>query len=414
MKKPALLLSHLCLFSLGAGVAYLATSNDPAGTTSSEASRNETNARAARTASPDRSLQAPRTSGAERDSAIAKRASTGEDIQKLTNITDRFERERALMNYFERLSPEQFATTAEELQNTYHLGGENSAMRLLFNAWAKADPLAALDHIEANPKLTNNRGTVLETWAAGDPSSAENWAKDHHSGDGPNPHMPSVIAGIAATDLNYASRLTQEMPRSNERGSAIDAVSRALLASGVENALAFPDSITDEHLKGSFINTIAGHLGQKDPEAAASWVASLDNGGLQNRAAEGVARLLASASPELARDFVVSLLPEARARAAVPTVRAISRNDIPGAAEWINTLAGTPGYDRIVEEYVWSTNSRAPEQSAAWIRAIDDERRQTQIYHRMLGEWARSDAAAVRTWVAENEVPADVQRRFSR
>jgi hypothetical protein len=32
----------------------------------------------------------------------------------------------------------------------------------------------------------------------------------------------------------------------------------------------------------------------------------------------------------------------------------------------------------------------------------------------MLGEWARSDAAAVKQWVAANQVPADIRQRFSR
>nr|MCU0782257.1 hypothetical protein [Akkermansiaceae bacterium] len=64
--------------------------------------------------------------------------------------------------------------------------------------------------------------------------------------------------------------------------------------------------------------------------------------------------------------------------------------------------------------FVWSCDYRAPEQSAAWIRGIADPERQTRLYHRMLGEWARRDAAAVKQWVASNGVPPSVAERFLR
>jgi hypothetical protein len=77
-------------------------------------------------------------------------------------------------------------------------------------------------------------------------------------------------------------------------------------------------------------------------------------------------------------------------------------------------LVGTPNYDRVVEEFVWSCNSRAPEQSAAWIQGVTDPEQQRRLYHRMLGEWAQRDATAVKQWVTANNVPQDVLRRFSR
>ena len=81
----------------------------------------------------------------------------------------------------------------------------------------------------------------------------------------------------------------------------------------------------------------------------------------------------------------------------VATVPAMSRNDIAGIARWVSSLAGTPGYDQVVESFVWSCDERAPEQSAAWIRGVADQNQQTRLYHRMLGNWASKDAAAVRT-----------------
>ena len=92
----------------------------------------------------------------------------------------------------------------------------------------------------------------------------------------------------------------------------------------------------------------------------------------------------------------------------------MSASDITGTAQWVSTLAGIPNYDRVVEEFVWSCDNRAPEQSAAWIRGISDLAQRTRLYHRMLGEWARRDPNAVRNWVANNEVPSSVAQRFRR
>ena len=92
----------------------------------------------------------------------------------------------------------------------------------------------------------------------------------------------------------------------------------------------------------------------------------------------------------------------------------MSSKDITGTAQWVSSLAGTPNYDSVVEEFVWSCNSRAPEQSAAWIQGVSDPDQQRHLYHRMLGEWAQKDPAAVKQWVATNNVPDSVRQRFSK
>jgi hypothetical protein len=226
--------------------------------------------------------------------------------------------------------------------------------------------------------------------------------------------MAAVIRGIAGQDLATASRLAQEMPTSRERGEAVDAITRALFVQGIDAAMAYPASITEEHLRGGFVSSIANRLAAKDPAMAAAWLASMEQGEIQNRAARSVATALARVDTGSAASWVNALKPEARAEAARGIIPIMSSADIAGTARWVSGLAGTPNYDRVVEEFVWSCNSRAPEQSAAWIQAVANPDQQRRLYHRMLGEWAQRDAPAVKEWVTSNEVPADVVRRFSR
>jgi hypothetical protein len=178
--------------------------------------------------------------------------------------------------------------------------------------------------------------------------------------------------------------------------------------------MAFPASIQDEALRGGFVAAIANRLIDKDVNKAAAWIASMDQGDIQNRAARRVADALAKVDPKNAATWVATLKPEAKAEAARGVIPLMSRDDIPGTAQWVSGLAGTPNYDRVVEEFVWSCNTRAPEQSAAWIQGVSNPDQQRRLFHRMLGEWAQRDASAVKQWVTSNNVPPDVLRRFSR
>lgn len=341
-------------------------------------------------------------------------ASVPDRLAKLVRITDVTERQRALMDMVESLGPDQFAAVMDQYREMDHLGDSRGEMELILRGWAKADPMAALDYASNHPGSQYTSGTILSTWAGNDPAAAERWALDHYDGDGANPYLPAVIRGLAGLDLNAASRLAESMPRSRERGDAVDSITRALLLQGADAAMAFPATITDDALRGGFVATIAERLLNKDPEKTAAWVASMNEGDIQNRAARQVADALARTDPTKAATWVKSLKPEAQAEAARGVIPAMSRGDIEGTARWVTTLAGTPGYDNVVEEFVWSCNSRAPEQSAAWIQGVSNPDQQRKLYYRMLGEWAQKDAASVKQWVAANNVPDDVRKRFLR
>ena len=417
MKKSTVILSHACIFALGVAVAVVSKKESPDEAEQSGAQQNprmHVRAGADGHAGSDRQRAESRAGRASGDAGAGAKASPRETLGKINSITDTYERQRNLMDFLDGLSPGDFADVADEFQKLDHYGNTGTETELLFQAWAKADPMAALDYIDGNPDMARNQGNVLEIWAVSDAAAAEKWAIAKHTGEGANPYMAAVIKGIASYDLDKAFRMTQAMPEGRERGPAIDAVAKALLMQGTEAAFAFPDSIQDENLKGSFVLMISQNLAKRDPQAAADWVASMGSGELQNRASGDVAGMLARVNVDKARDFVSSLQPAARANAAAATVPSMSRDDIAGTARWVSSLAGTPGYDKVVESFVWSCDSRAPEQSAAWIRGVSDETQQIKLYHRMLGEWQKRDAAAVRTWVVQNQVPDSVRKRFGR
>lgn len=420
MTRSNLIFTHGAVFSVGIAAAMIINSvrnSDvaDAAETGGVTARSVSASAAARLDRAGNSAN-PRASRDARSGSVISKGSTGgpavERLAGIVRITDSFERQRALMSLIESLGAGEFAAVAEQFRQLDHLGDSRGEYELLLNGWAKADPLAALDYVGANGG--RGRGTILSSWAGNDPAAAEQWARDSHKGDGANPYMADVIRGIAGHDLASASRLAQEMPSSRERGNAIESITRALLVEGMDAAMAYPAGIKDTHLRGSFVSEIAERLARKDPSKAADWIASMGEGAVQSRAAREVGGALAQLDPKAAASWVSKLKPEAQSEAARGVIPVMSRDDIAGTAQWVSGLAGAPNYDRVVEEFVWSCNSRAPEQSAAWIQGVADQDRQRRLYHRMLGEWAQRDAAAVKQWVASNEVPADVLRRFSR
>ena len=337
-----------------------------------------------------------------------------DQLADIVRMTDVSARQRAMMDLVDRLGPGEFAAVADQFRQLDHLGDSGGEYDLILRGWAKADPLTALEYVGKFPNSRAGSATILSTWAGKDPASAEKWALDHHEGDGPNPYMAAVIRGIAGNNVMEASRLAQTMPQSGERAEAVNAITRALFLQGGDAAMAFPASIKDDMLRGGFVAAIADRLIKKDPDKAAAWIASKKQGDDQNRASHNVAEALAKEDTTKAAAWVSTLKPEAQVEAARGVIPIMSSADIAGTAKWVSSLAGTPNYDNAVEEFVWSCNTRAPEQSAAWIMGVSDPDQQRRLYHRMLGEWAQHDAAAVKQWVASNNVPPDVLRRFSR
>ncbi len=420
MNRSNLVLTHVAVFAIGITAAMIV--NRTRSTSDLGDGGSDVNLTNSRSLSPRyNELSSSRTisggstlSGREARTSSQKQTGTpAERLTAITRITDSLDRQRALIDLIDQLEPTEFASVADQFRELDHLGNNGNEYRLILRAWAKADPIAALEYTNQHSKNGADRRTILATWAGQNPAAAERWALENHTGDEPNPHMAAVIRGIAGNDLATATRLVANMPKSDERAEAVNAITQALLVQGMDAAMAYPATIKDETLRGGFVAAIAKGLIHKDPNKAAAWLAAMPEGQVQNRAARDVAEGLAKIDAVKAAAWVSTLKPEAQASAARGVVPIMSSADIPGTAKWVSNLAGTPGYDSVVEEFVWSCDVRSPEQSAAWIQGVSDANQQTRLFHRMLGQWARRDAAAVKQWVSSNKVPDSVFQRFT-
>ena len=420
MKASKSILTHGAVFAVGIAVAMVARQPD------ADRADNASSGKAGRSATGhmDKTSASAHEAGTSSSSSREKRELSAkssrahedptERLAAINRIGDPLERQNALMELVGKLAPGDFAAFAEQYRAMDHFANSRGEYELILRSWAKVDPLGALDHASERPDGFGDTTVLLSAWAGSDAAAAERWALDHHKGDGPNPYLSSVIRGIAAYDVSRAAELAASMPNSRERGEAMDAVTRALLVQGAQAAMDYPATIQDPDLRGGYIAMISDRLAAKNPEQAATWLASLTDADSQNRGARRIAESLARTDVAQAAAWVKKLSPEAQAEAARGVIIPMSGSDIPGTAKWVSTLSGIPNYDRVVEEFVWSCDHRSPEQSAAWIQGIADPAQRTRLYHRMLGEWARRDANAVKNWVANNPVPDSVANRFKK
>jgi hypothetical protein len=410
--------THAAVFAAGAALAMVASqpNQTPSAAGADAASNRNPSAHPGESAGSgeDARSAARRERQDVSTSAGRTKEATAQRLANIVKIGDDMERQSALMEFINRLGPGEFAAVAEQFRDLDHFGNSRGEFDLILRGWAKADPLAALEYTAKQPNNGADTAVILATWAGNDAAAAERWALDHHEGDGPNPHLAAVIRGIALYDIAHASRLVESMPSSRERGEAVDAITRALLMQGADAAMAYPASIQDLQLRAGFVAAIADRIASKDPDKAAAWLTSVGEVESQTAAAREVAEALAKQDPASAATWLRKLQPAAQAEAARGIIPVMSSTDIGGTAQWVSTLAGMPNYDRVVEEFVWSCDYRDPEQSAAWIQGVADPDQRARLYHRMLGEWAKRDAEAVKLWVANNSVPASVSKRFIR
>ena len=418
MKNQNSLLTHAAVFVAGIGLAIMGyrahssmTAPDSDGRTSRSSSSGHASVGLSTTEARNAALRDRRES-ADRSNHSGK--SVKERMEAIVQMADPLDRQLALVKLLERLGPDEFAAVAEQYRLMDHYDSSRGELSLILRGWAKADPLAALEYATQQLKSDRASATVLAAWAGRDPAAAESWALSHHTGDGANPYLAAVIRGIAPYDVAHATQLALSLPAGDERGDAMEAITRALFMRGADQAMAYPSTIQDPTLRAGLVAAISRQLVNKDPAQAGSWLASMKDPADQNQAARRIAEALASQDPQAAADWMRKLQPDARAEAARGIIPKMSAGDITGTAQWVNTLSGIPNYDKVVEEFVWSCDYRAPEQSAAWIRGVANQEQQTRLYHQMLGEWAKRDAAAVRNWVANNQVPESVTRRFIR
>jgi hypothetical protein len=351
----------------------------------------------------------PRTQRA--STTAEQRNSRIEDIMRGENALDRG---RALLAFIDQLGPGDFEDAVAHFRSLGITDDRMGEYSLLLTAWAKADPIAALEYASANTGGDFARTTILTAWATSDPEAAIRWADSNHTGDGPNPLLVGVIRGIASIDPARATQIMTGMPRSQERGRALDAMMPHVLQMGVDGARAWISSLDDDSLRNGALDRMAPRLAALDPAAAADMLLA-NPGQAADRRMNDVYREWArqNQSDALA---AMGTLPagDARSNALRGIVSNVASSDPRAAVRLLETYPGDVN-DRVLISTAWSSFGNDPSVSANLISRVGDQRAQERMYRRTLETWLERDPSAARNWINSNsnQVPEPVIRRIA-
>lgn len=352
----------------------------------------------------------------ERDGATGFQSPADRNVrlEEIVRGEDPLQRNRALLQLIDQLNPDEFEGAVAYFRSLGITERRFGEYALLLSAWAKVDPLAALNYTTENTRGGFATNTILSTWATDDAEGAIRWAEANHEGEDANPYMAGIIRGLAGSDPIRATQLLTAMPRSGERGEALDAMLPHLLTQGPDSARAWIAALDDESLKNGAILRSAEPLAAVDPKGTMQWL--LDNPGeASRRRMDDIFSVWAHNDKDAALATMATMAPgDDRSNALRGVVSSLAPSDPKEALDLMNRYSGDVN-DRVVQNFIWHSFGNDPSTAVAQISRISNERERDQMYRRTLDRWLERDEDAAATWIESNpDVPAQVIEHLNR
>lgn len=333
-----------------------------------------------------------------------------EPLERLSSIMrseDALERGRSLLDYLSRLGVGDFEAAVAHFRSLGITESRMGEYAQLLAAWAKVDPVAALAYAQKNTRSGFATNTILTSWAVIDPESAIRWAESNHNGEGANPYLSGIIRALAATDPQRAQQLLVSMPKSVERGEALDAMIPHVLSQGVDATRAWIDALADDSLRNGAMMRSAEQLAETDPAGTAAWLIANPSEATQRRM-DDVYRVWARANPnEAIQSFTAMPAGEARGNALRGVVNALAVDNPQTAVAMLDQYPNDVT-DRAVQNVVWHSFGSDPSLAISQISRITNEGDRNRTYQRMISSWHERDPAAAKQWMQSNPLPQSV------
>ncbi len=416
--KPKFLTTSAALVLIGAGgfIAGRISSQDATTATGSHGPAETRSSRSASSSAGDNAGSFVERSRRSLRSERASATSVADRLVRLESIVrgeDPLDRSRSLLAFIDQLAPGDFEAAVAKFRSLGITDSRLGDYALLLSGWAKVDPLAALAYAKANTGNGFAANTILTTWASSDPEGAIRWAETNHEGDGANPYLAGIIRSLAAADPERATQLLTGMPKSIERGAALDAMLPHLLLQGGAATRAWIEDITDDSLRNGAMMRVAEKLAATDPAGTAAWLLA-NPGDATRRRMDDVYRAWAKTDENGAVDSLAALpAGEDRTNALRGLVSSLATKDPRTAVSMMDRFPNDVT-DRVVQQVVWRSFGNDPVTAVSQIARIADERERNRTYGRMIAYWMRQDAAAANVWIQNNPLPPNVQEEINR
>ena len=328
-------------------------------------------------------------------------------LESIIRGNNALDRNRALLTFIDQLAPADFEAAIARFRSLGLTDSRSGEYAMLLTAWSQADPLAALAYAKGNTNSGFATTTILASWAATDPEAAIRWAEANHTGTGANPYLAGIIRTLGATDPARASALLTGMPRSQERGEALDAMLPHLLTQGADATRSWISALSDDSLRNGAMMRAAGQLAQTDPKTTADWLLA-NPGEAATKRLDDVLGTWAATNAKAALAYFEALPKgEARSNALRGVVTAIAGDDANAAAKMIDRYAADVN-DATLRSFVWHSFGSNPSLALNYIGRISNPGEQDRMYSRTLDNWIGRDPVSAQAWIQKNALPENV------
>jgi hypothetical protein len=341
--------------------------------------------------------------------------SNTERLARLENIirgVNPLDRNRALLAFIDQLGPGDFEEAVAHFRSLGMTDDRMGEYGLLLSAWAKADPLSALVFAQQNTRNRFATDTILTTWASIDPEAAIRWAETNHTGDGANPNLAGIIRGLAATDPQRATELLTGMPRSSERGQALNAMMPYLRTQGNEATRAWIEGLSDDSLRNGAMMQAAEWLAATDPAGTVAWLLATP-GEATDRRMDDVYSTWARSNEQAAMSSMATLpAGKVRSNALRGIVTSVAMQD-PSKAVSIMDRYPSDVNDDVVRNVIWHAFGTDPSLAVNQIARIADAGYRDRMYVRTVSRWMERDPTAASAWMQSNALSPAVQQQLA-
>lgn len=344
----------------------------------------------------------PRSLAEQRRARIAGAGSaTASRLDSIVRSEDALDRYRLMLAFIDGLSPDDFEAAVRDFRNMGMTEQRMGEYSMLLSAWAKVDPTGALAFARENTSNPFASETILATWASNDPEAAIRWAEENHKDEGANPLLIGIIRALASSDPQRATQLLTSMPRSPQRGAALDSFLPALLAQGDAATRDWISSLQDDSLRNGAMMRVAEKLAATDPQGTIAWLIENPSEATQRRM-DDVFRTWASKDQSAAMSAYLAMpAGENRSNALRGLVFNAAGIDPQQAVALMDQYSADVSA-RTVRHFAWRTFNSNPELAVNQIARVQNQEYRSWMYRRLVGSWMNRDSAAAAQWLQRN------------
>ncbi len=298
------------------------------------------------------------------------------EVQLVTEVSQRMGVEASKEQYvsialIEKASQDPDAALQDAMNMATGYERDN-ALQGIVDTWATQDPQQAFSYVE---RIADNRirqqllETVLYRWAETDPQAAYNVLQTLPDTGRTSSISYTVFTFLANENPKQALNIIENIPSARNRVDAYNATIQTWAASDAQAAAAFVAQLDNKQLKQQLAPTVIQYLSTQSPDEALAWAREQDPSGqlyLQNT----VISQMAAENPERALQIALaSQQPVLRQQLIVTVIDNLSYNDPERAAGMIDQLpyadVNTDTINSVV--YNWANNN--PDAAMAWVNS---------------------------------------------